>query len=69
MIISESTVQAVAPEGHELPDTPRPSLSQMILLDAAIDNIEGAVSGLRGLRRSLLALRWTHETPEGTLFR
>ena len=69
MIISESTVQAVAASGHELPDTPRSSLSQMILLDKALDNIEGALGGLRGVRRQLLALRSMHETPEGTLFR
>ena len=52
-----------------MPDTPRSSLSQMILLDKALDNIEGALGGLRGVRRQLLALRSMHETPEGTPFR
>ena len=69
MIISESTVQAVAASGHELPDTPRSSLSQMILLDKALDNIEGAMGWLRGVRRQLLALKAMPERPEGTPFR
>ena len=52
-----------------MPDTPRSSLSQMILLDKALDNIEGAMGWLRGVRRQLLALKAMHERPEGTPFR
>ena len=73
--MSESVVQDAAPESHEFPDTSRllltlrPSITQRMLLDAAIDNIDEALGRPRGIRRNLLALRWTTETPEGALFR
>ena len=72
--MSESVVQVAAPESHEFPDTSRlliklrPSITQRMLLNTAIDNIDETLGRLRGIRRNLLALQWTHET-HGTLFR
>ena len=78
MFTSESVVQDAAPESHELPDTVpllltlRPSMTQRMLLDGVINNIDESLGRLRAMRTYFLALKWTTqytETPEGTLFR
>ena len=47
-------------------------MTQRMLLDGVINNIDESLGRLRVMRTYLLALKWTTqytETPEGTLFR